>query len=285
MKAQHALYRSPGVYSGLFVKRAQRPVSADAVCASAARLFEAFAADRTASVLVALQPELLQLEAPPLLPRQSATHRFPSTQAQLLVQVAADTREALLGAHRRVDAITRELFWLDEELLAGRIGDGREPFGFRDGIHPPTPSEVESDGVVASGPLAGSAWILYLRFEQRLERFALLGEHAREQVMGIRTDGTHLAEPARNSHVGIARRYHGFVRRGFPCRANGVEGLAFVGVSAKPEHFRRALDAMLGTDEEPPDALLRYATAVSGGLYLAPPDAAWLRGRSPRGSP
>jgi hypothetical protein len=80
--------------------------------------------------------------------------------------------------------------------------------------------------------------------------------------------------------VTIARGYRSadkgwFVRRGFPYREKGEEGLCFLALAAAPERFGEAFDAMT-TGPGGADALLAYLEARAGGLYFVPPSAEWL---------
>jgi putative iron-dependent peroxidase len=205
----------------------------------------------------------------------------------VLVQVSTDDREHLLWALRRILALSRAVLHLEEELLGGRIGEGREAFGFRDGLVPPTREQVRRTALVPSGPLAGASWLLYLRFQQDLDLFNHLAPGAQERVMGRTRDGELLVDPPAEAHVlraraaGTGESPHLFIRRGFPFRLWGEEGLAFVAASADPGSYQRSLDTLLGIGGQTPDALLRYATAVGGGLYLAPPHG-WFHASTPR---
>jgi len=60
------------------------------------------------------------------------------------------------------------------------------------------------------------------------------------------------------------------VRRGFPWRSEGEEGLAFLAAAKSPDVFARALDAMTGASG-PTDRLLGWARPISAALYYAPP--------------
>lgn len=226
------------------------------------------------------------VEGVPVVPWSGPAGYFPSTQTEVFIQVAADTREEMLHGLRRPHAMFRGLLECDEELVGGRIGKGREPFGFNDGLKIPTPEEVRNIGAVHQGPLAGGSWVLYLRFQQNLETFSLLREHAQERVFGITRGDQPLPDPPADAHVWLTRRYknHGrdvFIRRGFPFRQGQEEGIGFIALAGDLDPYRRAFDVMLGA-HGPSDALLRYATPVGGGVYYAPPDAAWLR-RPPHG--
>lgn len=279
---QSALCHGPGAFSALSVWRASTPFPDLALELAAQFLDEA--ARFEARVLLGVSPQWAAHAPPPFLPRESEAGRFPSTQSTLLVQVAAETREALMEPLRRLRAIFRGDLTLDEEVLGGRLGIGRDAFGFRDGVNSPSKEEIERIARIAEGEDAGGSWLLYLRMPQDLERFATLRPRAQERVIGLSRDAQPIDDAPADSHVSLARAWRKaatFVRRGFPFRDEGEEGLVFVAASARPESYPRALDVMLGR-EGPPDALLRYAQAVSGGLYFAPPDADWLRHRRGR---
>ncbi|WP_375769566.1 Dyp-type peroxidase [Archangium gephyra] len=232
--------------------------------------------------VLGLQPTLLPgaPDLSSLLPREGPTARFPSTQSHVLVQVSANGRELLLWALRRVLALSQAVLYLEEEVLGGRIGEGRDAFGFRDGLVLPSREQVRRAALVPSGSLAGASWLLYLRFQKDLERFGRLKPQAQAHVVGRTRDGELVPDAPAEAHLHRARASGAgdnqlLIRRGFPFRHGGEEGLAFVSASADPDYYRRSLDALLGVGGQPPDAMLRYARAVSGGLYLAPP-ADWF---------
>ncbi len=276
MRSQEGLYHSPGAYSGVAVLRLVRDAARPHLREVLSALHAELSVAPSLHSVLALEPALLP-EAPPVtpapLPLEGRTARFPSTQAQVLLQVASTGREPLLWALRRTTALCAGVLSLQEEVLGGRIGEGREPFGFRDGLHPPSREEIQRHAIVASGPLAGASWLLYLRFQQDLRRFAGLRPHAQERVIGRTRDGELLPRPPEEAHVVRARSRENrlLIRRGFPFRHHGEEGLAFLSATSEPGYHRRSLEALLGHGDTPPDALLRYATAVGGGLYLAPP--------------
>lgn len=283
MQPQQALFHSPGVYSALSAWRLVGGGSRSRVAEVAGSLYQELGKAQGVRALVALEAGLVPeaLPAPAVLPLEGPAARLPSTQAQLLVQLAAESREALLLAQRRLAPLSAGVLALEEELLGGRIGRGREPFGFIDGVKVPTPEQVRQRALVPEGPLQGGSWVLYLHFLQDLERFGRLRPQAQEQVVGRTKEGAPLESPPDTAHIIRARAGCGapFIRRSFPYRENGEEGLAFLAAAARPEDYVHTLRAMLGL-QGPQDALLRYATAVGGGLYLAPPEP-WLRSHAP----
>jgi putative iron-dependent peroxidase len=279
MQPQEGLFHSSGAYSGLVILRLHRNEARSQLRAVLTALHTELSGAGEVKAVLGLEPGLVLPELrtlPPVLPREGATTRLPSTQAQVLVQLAADSRERLLWALRRTRTLTSGVLSLQEEVLGGRIGVGREAFGFRDGLRPPSREQVRRTAVVPEGPLQGASWLLYLRFQQDLERFARLRPGAQERVVGRTREGELLPSLPEDSHLARVRaagtwENTGFIRRGFPFRDHGEEGLAFLSAAATPSLYPRALDVLLGATGGPTDALLRYARAVGGGLYLAPP--------------
>ena len=278
MHPQEGLFHSPGAFSGVVVLRLSRNVALPQLREVVSAIHAELSTAEGLNTVLGLQPTLVHgaPEHSALLPREGPTARFPSTQAHVLVQVSAEGRELLLWALRRVRALSQAVLYLEEEVLGGRIGEGRDAFGFRDGLLRPSPEQVRRTALVPSGPLAGASWLLYLRFQQDLERFGRLKPVAQERVVGRTREGQLVMDPPPEAHIHRARAAGAgenqlLIRRGFPFRHLGEEGLAFIAASADPGYYARSLDALLGHQGGPPDALLRYATAVGGGLYLAPP--------------
>jgi putative iron-dependent peroxidase len=288
MLPQEGLFHSPGAFGGIAILRLLRDVALPQLRDVVSSLHHELSTTRGLHAVLGLQPALLPgAPTPPaLLPREGPTARFPSSQSHVLVQVGAGNRELLLGSLRRVLALSKGVLSLEEEVLGGRIGEGRDAFGFRDGLVTPTREQVKRTALVPSGPLAGASWLLYLRFQQDLERFGRLQERAQANVVGRTREGEPVVDPPAEAHILRARAAGGgegplLIRRGFPFRHAGEEGLAFVAASADPECYRRSLDALLGAGGQTPDALLRYATPVGGGLYLAPPRG-WFHALPPQ---
>lgn len=298
IEPQPALLHGPGMLSGLQVWRSAtstRPDDTRALCSRILGLLRTTARQEGAYCLVAVSirsldghPALAQLlaEHPEIvLPREGPGGHAPATQGDVLIQVSAPDEQSRLHLLRPAQRTLEAFCYLDVELLGGRLGDGREAFGFKDGLRAPTHEEIVRDAVISEGPAQGASWILYQRWLQNVERFERLRAPRQADVMGLWPDGAEKNDAPESSHVLLQRWAGGrrpLVRRGFPYRWRGREGLCFLAASRSPDSFVHALDAMLGRDAGGPDALLPYATALEGGVYVAPPDAEWLVERTER---
>ena len=261
MSPQEGLFHSPGDFSALAVWRLSRSSAAPQVREAAADAYAELRRAGDIQAVLAFDAALVSPTAdaeagPPVLPRRGAHARFPSTQGQVLVQLAARTRERLRWALRRTAARVAGVLVPEEEVLGGRIGEGREPFGLPCPPQAPSRDDVHRGAIVPSGPLAGAAWVLYLRFHQDAAH--------RPRMRAVRPAPD--TADARDSQL---------IRRGFPFRQAGQEGLAFLAAASDPARFHPAMDTLLG----PGGLLPPHALPVGGGLYLAP-SRDWLQGAS-----
>lgn len=85
---------------------------------------------------------------------------LPASKFDVIVQVSAMTHADRLHGLRSAAYLLGQSFRLESESMGDRILDGLEPFGFGGGWHP---SDTRS--------LSGGAFLLHLRYEQKLERF------------------------------------------------------------------------------------------------------------------
>jgi len=271
LRALAALEREPGEHVAVQVLRARWPGAAGLALGALHEIRGRHARTWVLVGLGAVDARVLfdpNLPVPSTLPRAAGTRRFPSTQANLFLQVGADDRDALMAVLRELDRALAPFCWRDEEVAGGWGAGHREPFGFRETAKW-TRQRAEAV-TIQTGIAAGSTWLLYLRFETDRERFLAHREREQIAIMGAEHSGTHLSTPRDDAHVARVHAYGArMLRRGFPYRIAGTEGLAFVAVAASPDVFAGALDSMLGA-HGPADRLLDYANAVSAGVYFVP---------------
>ena len=222
---------------------------------------------------------------------ESAMHLGDGT-ALLCVQITAPTLAERVYALRLTRTFLNPERDLDVTILeGGRLGRSWEPFGYPDSTpawpdlaDPGTTTLADLDaigdarlGVVASklgldpqGPSERPLWLLHQRYEHHFDRFFALSPKQRDRLMGMNRYGALVV----NGHAQLAREARwaaSLARRAFAYHHDEREGLAFQALSADPASFRDALAEMLVSH-----AVLDYVTAVETGLYLVPPNAAWL---------
>ncbi len=299
--SQTALFSGPGRFPALalYRSRGSRPKHVRARAAALLDEIQQLGLS-TEHILVALSPGSLRGH-PDSLPGHDIRPQDPGNgfefeldaalDVAVMVQISAATAEDRVHALRLVKHVLEDGNHLQiiEELLGDVRTSYREPFGYPDGRKPSDAADIRGAALISSGDLSGGSWIFYQRFVHDLVEFFKQGENERHAIMGIDFEGdtvpTPPSDPATQGHVTLARRVNRdaagrpqIIRRGFPFRAaNGEEGLVFIGVTNEPLNFKVILQAMLGgASSATHDAMLAFVDAVSGGLFFAPPNAAWL---------
>lgn len=253
MTTQEALYHGPGDYSAANLWRFRPGVRAPQV--------EDALRDLAAITPARVFTGLAEAATP-------AAALWPSWGADLFVQLAAGTRLDLLGACHRVATRLASIAVFLDELLGGQIGLGLEPFGYRDGIKRPSRQEIDRVARVPSGPREGGTYVLAVRFQQDLDKFSRLDPKRQDAVFGRHRDGAPVQDAPADAHTQLMRPYGPvMVRRGFPFRSWGEEGLLFVAAAADPDALTSAAARMVSGG----DRLLPYAAPVASGLFFAPP--------------
>jgi deferrochelatase/peroxidase EfeB len=196
----------------------------------------------------------------------------------LLVQVSAQTHAARLYALRTVQSLVASAFNFVAERTGERILDGLEPFGFRDATSEPAAIK-QSVEMLGSRP-----WLLAAELEQKVDEFFSLGNErdaveTRAQIIGASPglqvlsaaeDGRQraTASGANKSHKAHMKgeNWGYIVRRGFPYRHDGQEGLVFIAAAAKAKTLTGIFDHFLNGD-----ALNAYVTLHRLGFWFCPP--------------
>lgn len=193
----------------------------------------------------------------------------------VLVQVGAPSPVGRLYLQRRVDAIMAPAFALREELQGERLAHGLEAFGFSD--HDPAPAAPRPD----PDSLRGQCWLLYAKYSQRIGDFFANGAGKRAEVVGALPGFTAQFSPSDQGAMAAAvagggaghkasMRSHApewrpIVRRGFPFRRDGQEGLAFLGACSEGVHLEAARKAA-----ESDELLSKYSQLLEHGYYYCP---------------
>jgi hypothetical protein len=213
------------------------------------------------------------------------------SQHHVIVQVAAESEEDRVNGLRLAHDCLAGLATLAEETTGGRLSNDREPFGYVDGVSTemlasPTlgpkletlhPANAERAKRLLARKGSAGNWLLHQRFEQDVSKFSDLGDPKHKNaVFGIKPNGSVISNPHPNAHVTLTAGLDPpMVRRGFPYRRDGVEGLVFVAAANEPEVFGRTLEAMFRAK----DRLLAFVRAIDDtGVYFAPSSTETLIG-------
>lgn len=308
---QEAVNHPPGRFSAVCVFKKRPKSSLEEVRSRAAGLIRLFS-DRASLpdelyVSVALGPGMMEGvdgfvdSSAPLLKRHRSTFNL-SREGDLLVQIDGQSDLHRTYALRIVSLALEPVALLVREIAGARILNAQEPFGFVDWR-----SEAHEEMLARPELDVSGLWLVYIRFRQDLEKFFAENRTARSRarVMGrvpaFIPDEDETADPAAalekrgaiaakvaaelelelppDSHFALMRRSGTLpmLRRGFPYRQDGQEGLVFVALVPNLGIISEALDTMLGGEGSARDRLLDYIEALEGGVYFCPPaDAAWL---------
>jgi deferrochelatase/peroxidase EfeB len=292
---QRALLASPGRFDAVCLYgRTDLSVTPADIRRSAAQLIAFF--DKPSGfdflyVLVAVSEKTVEGKLPA---RPSAAAaitsigdgRFRLGDASVFVQISAQSDVHRLYAMRVVAEILGPVLGSCQEIVGARLLNGQETFGFPD-AQPGTGNYAKAAATAL--PQEGS-WLFFQRFRQNAQKFFRRNETplARGLVLGIAPTGPAALRAAvaqeltgsapKNSHVPLMKAAKApLIRRGFPCRYNGEEGLAFIGVTGTLETIPMLLKLMNDT----PDSLLQYVESKDGGLFYCPPNAEWLTEEHP----
>lgn len=230
---------------------------------------------------------------------------LPKGGADVVVQVAAMTHADRLHGLRAAAYFLDGPLRLESESFGDRILDGLEPFGFGGGWSAPDASSLER-----------GAYLLHLRYEQKLKRFldqkaerlpekfekatdaqkailkrlwprtAVVGavpasiqepegvpanhptvaDYLEEGLAADRPPHSHVHTMKALEHEAVWKASP-IVRRGFPFRRDGREGLEFLGAARDPRVFELALGAM---DRDALSGFVELDRKQSG-VYFCPP--------------
>ncbi len=291
---QKALLSGPGRFSSIVCYQRRDGVSDALLKTAAAELIQTVALaglPQNLDVLVALRPDIVD-KANGVGPTLLTSRGLPDQAADLVVQVAAQTEIDRLIGLRLAAFYLSNVATGTREISGSRLLNGQESFGFKDGASP-SPARVVDAIAPALGETIGrealqsygqGTWLLFQRYRQKVTEFFSLSDTERANVMGRPPasvkDPTKRGEAAvaglgggtTNSHwntmTSSGRNPPAMLRRGFPCRIDGEEGLAFVAVAEDPAVIGDSLDRFNTTD-----AMKTYVQIREGGVFFCPPDA------------
>jgi deferrochelatase/peroxidase EfeB len=234
---------------------------------------------------------------------------LPSAEYDAFIQIAAQTEIDVEIAYRVIEACLGNMRGpYSVRVSGGRLLDGQEHFGFRDGVSPEWPdlAAAMSAALVpaAQSALAGATpaaainqqflsstvgtWLLFQPYAQKVQQFYAQTDVERANVIGRppatvkvpsgrpSSEAAAIGAPPSAHFKIMSRTKLQMIRRGFPCRLDTGPALAFVGAAESPAVFADALDRLTGRNGNEMDALRPFLTPGSGSLFFCPPSATWL---------
>lgn len=209
---------------------------------------------------------------------------MPATQHDAWVWVAGGSRSAVFDSTRGVLAAVA-----GAGVLAGEVGGwlyrhDRDLTGFIDGTENPPATEAAEVSVLADGPGAGSAVLLY-QLWKHLDTWAALPEQDQERVIGRTKPASVELDPQEmppDSHVSRnvveeSGRELRIYRRNVAYGTPADHGTVFVGFCAEQRPLQVMLERMAGVGDGVRDALTRYTEPLTGAYYVVPPASALRR--------
>jgi len=267
---QRALAYGPGRFRALFTFTAKD--SSKALLGAATLLAELEMPElsqKPLKVLVALRLGLLAQHS--CYQKLQAEHLgLYGDQADVLIQIAAETEDDRTYARRLVKRVLGAAVELREEYYGGRHMLNREAFGYKDMA--PGPGAVPVSQAVADG---GVSWLLYQRCAQDVAAFYenLPAEADQDAVVGHGRNHVGQGDmPTPNSHIAVSRQHSSsLLRRSFSQASYDEDNLLFIAAAAHPKVFEQALAAFKAQDP-----LGQHVALKDGGLFVVPPSSAWL---------
>jgi deferrochelatase/peroxidase EfeB len=233
--------------------------------------------DAPLRILLGVAPQLLH-EHPewPKLARDLDRVQEKPSNADVFVQIAAETEDERVFALRLVKRVLDAKFQLTEQIHGVRRSFGAEPFGYRhEGLW-----TRGDEALLSSAEVPGASWLLFLPCVQDLKRFFEATTESQDSAIG-RERQAPVGTPGKpGSHIDRARQAQGgdpsrLSRRSFSYECYEEAGTVFIATAARPEFLAAAEQAMLG------DPLMEFTRVEAGGLFFVPPSAKWLAPEAP----
>jgi putative iron-dependent peroxidase len=146
--------------------------------------------------------------------------------------------------------------------------------GFIDGTENPTLVEATSVAIIPDGsPGEGGSVLLLQQWEHDATAWERLPVERQEAIIGRRkADSAELDPRPSSSHVARTDqdRFGRIFRRNIAYGGLARHGTIFVGFCREQSILRAMLESMVGSGDEPADALTSLTRAVTGAYYFIP---------------
>jgi putative iron-dependent peroxidase len=199
---------------------------------------------------------------------------MPATQHDVVIWLTGASYDLVFDLSRSVVVALDGVARVAHEIVGWPYHHDRDLTGFEDGTENPTVVEAVSVAVIPAGrPGEGSSVLLLQQWEHDAVAWEQLPVAAQEAILGRRrATGDELDPRPPTSHVARTDQesFGRIFRRNIPYGTLTNHGTIFVGFSAEQGILDAMLRSMVGTEDQPPDALTTVTRALTGAYYVIP---------------
>jgi putative iron-dependent peroxidase len=199
---------------------------------------------------------------------------LPATQHDVVVWLTGAGYDVVFDLSRSVTAGLEGTATLANEIVGWPYHHDLDLTGFIDGTENPTLVEATTVAIIPDGsPGAGGSILLLQQWEHDAMAWERLPVETQEAIIGRRkADSTELDPRPPSSHVARTDqdRFGRIFRRNIAYGDVSRHGTIFVGFCREQSILQAMLESMVGSGDEPADALTSMTRAVTGAYYFIP---------------
>lgn len=199
---------------------------------------------------------------------------MPASQHDVVVWLTGASYDVVFDLSRSIVVALDGVARVAHEIVGWPYHHDRDLTGFEDGTENPTVVDAVSVAAIPAGQQGeGSSILLLQQWEHDAIAWEQLPVVAQEAILGRRrTTGEELDPRPPTSHVARTDQdsFGRIFRRNIPYGSLTNHGTIFVGFSADQRILDAMLRSMVGTADQPPDALTTVTRALTGAYYVIP---------------
>src|SRR6476661_3626187 len=201
-------------------------------------------------------------------------YTLPATQHDVVIWLTGAGYDVVFDLSRTVVMALADVAELARETVGWPYHHDRDLTGFIDGTENPSLVEATSVAIIPPGsPGEGGSILLLQQWEHDATNWEGLPVAAQEDIIGrSKADSAELDPRPPTSHVARTDQdqFGKIFRRNIAYGSVDRHGTIFSGFSADQRILDAMLRSMVGRSDGPPDALTRYARALTGAYYVIP---------------
>ena len=201
-------------------------------------------------------------------------YELPATQHDIVVWLTGASYDVVFDLSAGVLLALAGHATLANEIVGWPYHHDRDLTGFIDGTENPSLVDAMTVAVIPAGEAGDGGSILLLQqWQHDAVAWEALPIPTQESVLGRRkSDSVELDPRPPTSHVARTDQdtFGRIFRRNIAYGSVDRHGTIFSGFSADQRILVGMLDSMVGRSDGPPDALTRYARALTGAYYVIP---------------